>query len=275
MLLEFLSGVTGVFVVVYDGQHGLKFTLGRAKHVVGPGVHFKWPIFQKIRVEETKHTTLDLEPQVVQLADDLVYEVDAKMLYQITNLHKSLIEVDDLVTAMQNRVVLAIQRVVSAQTRDTITHTDAMVATILEDLVRMEEQWGVRILQLGFSNLSPSPATLEITQLDLLARERHALFTELTTSGTPDDVAVALVTGAVVATHPTVREPGLLDERRALDAARRAAEAEHEQRLRDEQRRARERRESGKARSGGEVVDGKQDADPLEGDEERPGETRS
>jgi hypothetical protein len=49
---------------------------------------------------------------------------------------------------------------------------------------------------------------------------------------------------------------------------------EREQRQRDEQRRERERSESGKARSGGEVVDGKQDADPLEGDEDRPGTKR-
>ena len=44
MFLQILQFVTGIFVVVYDGQHALKFTLGRAKNVVGPGVHFKWPI---------------------------------------------------------------------------------------------------------------------------------------------------------------------------------------------------------------------------------------
>ena len=35
-MLEILQFVTGVFVVVYDGQHALKFTLGRAGAVVGP-----------------------------------------------------------------------------------------------------------------------------------------------------------------------------------------------------------------------------------------------
>ena len=37
MLLEFLQAVTGIFVVIYDGQHGLKFTLGRAGSVYPPG----------------------------------------------------------------------------------------------------------------------------------------------------------------------------------------------------------------------------------------------
>ena len=72
----------------------------------------------------------------------------------------------------------------------------------------IEQQWGVRVLQLGFSNISPSPATLEITQLELLARERLALFDELLASGMSEPGAVALITGAVVATHPPDADPG-------------------------------------------------------------------
>ncbi|MEO0651238.1 MAG: SPFH domain-containing protein [Planctomycetota bacterium] len=225
MFLETLQAITGVFVVVYDGQHALKFTLGRAKGVVGPGIHWKWPIIQRFQTEDTKHTTLDLEPQVIQLADDLVFEVDAKVLYQIVDLRKAIIEVDELVTGLQNRVVLAIQRILSAQDRESVRDTDAMIAAIREELEPVEHQWGVKLLQLGFSNLSPSPATLEITQLDLLARERQTLFGELIDSGLPADAAVALVTGAVVATHPSRPIEGLADERRALDAQSRAIEA--------------------------------------------------
>jgi regulator of protease activity HflC (stomatin/prohibitin superfamily) len=233
MFLEFLESVTGVFVVVYDGQHALKFTLGRAQGVVGPGVHFKVPIIQKFAVRETKHTTLDLEPQVIQLNDDLVYEVDAKVMYQIVDLRKALIEIDDLVTGLQNRVVMAVQKVIQAQTRETIRDTEAMVDAILETLRPVEEQWGVRVRQFGFSNLSPSPSSLEITQLDLLARERLSLYSELRAEGVGAEAAVALVTGAVVATHAEVTQESLTAARReerrigeALDERIEAAEAE-------------------------------------------------
>lgn len=236
MLLELLQSITGVFVVVYDGQHGLKFTLGRARGVVGPGVHWKWPIVQRFQVEETKHTTLDLEPQVIQLADDLVYEVDAKVLYQIIDLRKAVIEIDDLVTGLQNRVVLAIQRIMSAQSRDSVRDTDTIIAAIRRELEPVEDQWGVKILQLGFSNLSPSPATLEITQLDLLARERRELYGRLVEGGVPDDAAVALVTGAVVTTHPARPLPGLAEERRALEQVERGLEQEESERERAERR---------------------------------------
>ena len=206
-MLEILQAITGVFVVVYDGQHALKFTLGRAGPVVGPGVHWKWPIVQKFKVKETKHTTLDLEPQVIQLADDLVYEVDCKLLYQIVNLRKALIEIDDLVTGLRNRVVLAVQRVVGARTRETIRDTRGMVDAIVADLSGVEEQWGVRLLLFGFSNISPSTTTLEITQLELLALEKLSLYDRFRGRGMSEEASVALVSGAVVAVHPPETGP--------------------------------------------------------------------
>lgn len=216
-MLAFLEAVTGVFVVVYDGQHGLRFTLGRAQSVVPPGVHFKLPIIQKIEVEDTRHTTLDLEPQVIQLKDDLVYEVDCKVLYQIVDLRRAMIEVDDLVTGMQNRVVIAIQQVVQEQDRESVKDTAAMSQAIRERLADLEEQWGVRILQLGFANISPSPTTLEITQLELLAREKLQLFETFQSHGLAEDSSVALISGAVVALGQEERTP-LAPERRQREA---------------------------------------------------------
>jgi regulator of protease activity HflC (stomatin/prohibitin superfamily) len=217
-MLDFVGAITGTFVVVYDGQHSLKFTLGRAGDVVGPGVHWKWPIIQKYVTEETKHTTLDLEPQVIQLSDELVYEVDCKVMYQIVDLRKAKIEIDDLVTGLKNRVVLAIQNVLRRRDRKTIRESDAMVREILGALAPVEEQWGVQILQLGFSNLSPSPTTLEITQLELLANEKLALYQRLRAEGLSDGAAVALIAGAVVALQPDAASPTRAQELRDAKA---------------------------------------------------------
>jgi len=218
MSLDIFGALTGLFVIVYDGQHALRYTLGRAGSVVGPGIHFKWPLFQTFKVEETKHTTLDLEPQVIQLDDNLVYEVDCKVVYQIVNLRKALIEVDDLVTGLQNRVVITVQKIVAHQTRDTVTDVDGMCTAIRDELRSVEDQWGVRILEFGFSNISPSPTTLEITQLELLTREKLALFRRLKQEGLADEAAVALVSGAVVSVHPDQNAPSRRDEV-ASDAA--------------------------------------------------------
>lgn len=205
MFLEILQAITGVFVVVYDGQHALKFTLGRAQGVVGPGVHFKMPIIQRFRVVETKDTTIDLEPQIIQLQDDLVYEVGAKAVYQITNLRKALIEIDNLVTGLKNRLVLSVQRVVRSQDRTSIRDMKPMIAAVYEDLRIIEEEWGVHFHEFGFSTFSPTPETLEITQLRNLAEEKLQLYQRFRAeSGLSEEAAVALISGAVIAMRGNV-----------------------------------------------------------------------
>jgi regulator of protease activity HflC (stomatin/prohibitin superfamily) len=199
-MLEFLQMVTGIFVVVYDGQHALKFHLGRAVGVVGPGVHFKIPIVQRFQVEPTKDTTLDLEPQVIQLSDELVYEVGAKVVYQIVDLRKAVIEVDKLVDGLKNRLVIIIQNVVKAQDRYTIRDMARMVDDVKQALRPVEQQWGVKVHEFGFSTFSPTPETLEITQLRKLANEKLALYREFhDEQHLSEEAAVSLISGAVMA----------------------------------------------------------------------------
>lgn len=199
-MLEFLQAMTGVFVVVYDGQHALKFHLGRAKCVVGPGVHFKIPIIQRFQVEPTKDTTLDLEPQVVQLSDELVYEVGAKVVYQIVDLLKAVVEVDNLVEGLKNRLVIIVQNVVKAQDRQTIREMARMVDEVKQALRPIEQQWGVKVHEFGFSTFSPTPETLEITQLHKLANEKLTLYHQFRDEqNLSEEAAVSLISGAVMA----------------------------------------------------------------------------
>jgi hypothetical protein len=202
MFLEILQFFTGIFVVVYDGQHALKFTLGRAGNVVGPGVHWKWPIVQRYRVVDTKDTTIELEPQTIQLQDDLVYEIGARAVYQVVNLRKALIEVDNLVIGLKNRIVLSVQRVVKAQDRQSIRDLPRMIAAVKEELRPVEQQWGVKFHEFGFSTISPTPETLEITQLRKLAQEKLILYQQFRReAGLSEEAAVALISGAVMAVH--------------------------------------------------------------------------
>jgi regulator of protease activity HflC (stomatin/prohibitin superfamily) len=202
MFLEVLQFFTGIFVVVYDGQHALKFTLGRAGTVVGPGVHWKWPIIQRYRVVDTKDTTIELETQTIQLQDDLVYEIGARAVYQVVNLRKALIEVDNLVIGLKNRIVLSVQRVVKAQDRQSIRDLPRMIAAVKEELRPVEQQWGVKFHEFGFSTISPTPETLEITQLRKLAQEKLILYQQFRReAGLSEEAAVALISGAVMAVH--------------------------------------------------------------------------
>ena len=76
-----------------------------------------------------------------------------------------------------------------------------------------------------------TPATLEITQLELLAREKLKLYDELNVAGLSEEACVALISGAVVTVQPD--DPGLHSKRKkrleeaAIDALEQEME-EHE-----------------------------------------------
>jgi regulator of protease activity HflC (stomatin/prohibitin superfamily) len=229
-MLELLQALTGVFVVVYDGQHALKFHLGRAQCVVGPGVHFKIPIVERFQVEPTKDTTLDLQPQVIQLSDELVFEVGAKVVYQIVDLRKAVVEVDNLVEGLKNRLVIIVQNVVKAQDRHTIRDMARMVDEVKQALRPVEEQWGIKVHDFGFSTFSPTPETLEITQLQKLANEKLALYRQFhDEQKLSAEAAVSLISGAVMAlpAHrvrvPAQAPPGVAAARAAEDSAAKSA----------------------------------------------------
>jgi hypothetical protein len=99
--------------------------------------------------------------------------------------------------------VLAVQRVVKVQDRESIRNLKTMVAQVIEELGPVEDQWGVQIHEFGFSTFSPTPETLEITQLRKLAEEKLSLYQEFHKEGLGVEAAVALISGSVVALRPS------------------------------------------------------------------------
>ena len=79
-----------------------------------------------------------------------------------------------------------------------------MVEAVKQELAPVERQWGIKVHEFGFSTLSPTPETLEITQLRKLAEEKLALYRQLRSDGgLGETAAVALISGSVVALRPS------------------------------------------------------------------------
>jgi hypothetical protein len=104
------------------------------------------------------------------------------------------------VEGLKNRVSIAVQQALKMHDRTTIRDIPALIAEVQAALVPIVAQWGVNVVEFGFSNISPSQATLEVTQMSLLAAEKQRLFRRFVDEdGLRPDEAVALISGAVVA----------------------------------------------------------------------------
>lgn len=202
MLTEALQFFTGAFVVVVEGQHAVRFTLGKAGEVVGPGLHWKWPVVQKFVVKCTRDTTLSINAQIVQVAEDLVYQFSASVIYKITDLRRAVVEIDDVSAGLTNMIAMAVQRALRKRGRGDVMNVEAISNDVQAETAQLADHWGVKIIQFGFRDLAPTTTTSGVLQARLLGAERANVYNELVKRGLPRDVAVALISGAAIVVEP-------------------------------------------------------------------------
>lgn len=203
MFTDILQFLTGAFVVVTEGQHAVRFTLGKAGEVVGPGLHWKWPVVQKFVVKCTRDTTLSINAQLVQVAEDLVYQFSASVIYKITDLRRAVVEIDDVSAGLSNMIAMAVQRALRKRGRGDVMNVEAISKDVQAETAELADHWGVKIIAFGFRDLAPTTATSGVLQARLLGSERATVYDELMKRGLPRDVAVALISGAAVVVEPT------------------------------------------------------------------------
>jgi regulator of protease activity HflC (stomatin/prohibitin superfamily) len=236
---------------VESGSTGLKFSFGRVAGEAGPGFHLLIPFLQVIRSVPTRARTLDLPAQQVTTLDGLVYRVDATLVYRVVDVHRALVEIDDLQRGMLQVLGLAVQEVLRSRGRAELYASDALDGDLSDLMARQLEPWGVQVERAGFPTIHPSDETTRVTQLDALGRERAGVLGDLRGAGVGLRSGLVLLgmAGRVVPrTHvlaareraERTRRRRTVLERRAADEARRRRETAGP--LARAARRARERR---------------------------------
>ncbi|MEL6431009.1 MAG: SPFH domain-containing protein [Planctomycetota bacterium] len=169
-----MAVVKATNVTVRSGMTGLKFTLGRVspRPPLGPGLHFLVPFVQRVRQVPTRSRTLDLPAQRVATHEGYVYVADANLVFRITDVERALIQVDDLLSAMERMLTLGVQEVLREATFQEIKALEGLDEALHANLEEKLEPWGVTVERVGFPSISPSKRTVRITQLQEGVLER-------------------------------------------------------------------------------------------------------
>lgn len=210
---------------VDTGQTGLRFTLGRVSKILDPGFHFMIPFVQRARIVPTRSRTLELEDQRIVTREQLVFVVQANVVWRIVDVEKALIEIDDLVEGMRQLLAISVQEVLRGVARADLRtggDLDRQLAEVMEEPLAA---WGVSVESAGFQSIAPSKRTVRVTQLERRVDARHEAYRALRELGLESDAGSGLV--------GTRQMP----RRRALRAARRDRAARRKQRLTIQRRR--------------------------------------
>ena len=192
ILIAVFSLVKATGVTVKSGHTGLLFSFGRAKREIPPGFRLLIPFLQIVRTLPTRQRTLDLPAQRVTTLDGLVYLVDANIVFRVVDVRKALIEIDDLLKGMRQVLVLSVQEVLRNTERDSLRVPEKMDKALEDAMAILLEPWGVELINAGFTSITPSPATLQLVQLDVRVNTRARSLDQLNLH-VPEGLALPLL----------------------------------------------------------------------------------
>lgn len=170
-------GVVGLMgTLIETGKRGVLYHFGRAKRVLEPGFHFLIPGLQKVKKVHMRDRTLDLFAQRVTSQDGVVYRVDSSLLFRICNPILASVNIDDLKKGCETILALRIQKVLKEKTWLEMQQKEILEEEILKEVSTPLFEWGVEVIRVGFTSISPSPASLPLTQLRLRVQQKQQLF---------------------------------------------------------------------------------------------------
>ncbi|MEZ5979450.1 MAG: SPFH domain-containing protein [Planctomycetota bacterium] len=178
---------------IQSGTTGLLYSFGRVKKRLEPGFHVLIPFVQIARVVPTRSRTLDLEDQRVVTSEGLVFLCRANVVFRVAEIEKALVEVDDLVRAMRQRLALSVQELLRGARRQEFVRSEELDERLAAEMSKYLVDWGVVVESAGFQSIAPSPRTIRVTQLRERVAARVAGASALRRMGLDERVALGLV----------------------------------------------------------------------------------
>jgi regulator of protease activity HflC (stomatin/prohibitin superfamily) len=185
ILLAVLAFVLFVFIaksvkIVNPYQKGLKEQLGKYKETVEPGLRLIIPFMQTLRPVDMREQVVDVPPQEVITADNVVVSVDAVIYYEPTEPQKLVYNVANFMMAVTKLAQTNLRNVVGdMQLDEALTSRDKINLELREILDDATDKWGVRVGRVEIQRIDPPPDVMHSMHEQMKAeRTRRAVVTQ-------------------------------------------------------------------------------------------------
>jgi regulator of protease activity HflC (stomatin/prohibitin superfamily) len=171
MILVIIGYSVGSTRIITQGNQALVERLGKYQRTLDPGLKFIIPFIDRIAVEETtRERVLDIAPQPAITKDNVSVEVNGVVYWRVLDLERAYYEVEDVEDAIGNLVVTTLRSAIGRQELDeTYSSRDEINKTLLEELDKATETWGVKVLRVEVQDI-----TLPKSIMESLEKERAA-----------------------------------------------------------------------------------------------------
>src|SRR6478752_1970478 len=162
--------------VVRQYERGVVFRLGRLRGVREPGMRFMIPLVEKMKKVSVRTVTMPVQSQQIITRDNVSIGVAAVAYYRRVDPVRSIVEIEDVQSAINQIAQTTVRNVVGQSTLDQVlSETETLNQAIKDSLDATTEKWGVvaQIVELKDIEL-PQPMQRAMARQAEAEREKRA-----------------------------------------------------------------------------------------------------
>ncbi|MGI9029663.1 MAG: SPFH domain-containing protein [Ilumatobacteraceae bacterium] len=175
-----IAFLIGAVKIVRPYQRGLVERLGRYKATRDPGFNLIMPFVERMQLVDMREQVVDVPPQEVITADNVVVSVDAVVYYEATDPQRLIYNVADFFTAITKLAQTNLRNLIGDLELDkALTSRDTINLQLREVLDDATDKWGVRVVRVEIQRIDPPPEVVSAMHAQMRAeRDRRATVTE-------------------------------------------------------------------------------------------------
>lgn len=175
-----LATLAAAVKIVRPYQRGLIERLGKYKTTKDPGLTLIVPFIETMQLIDMREQVVDVPPQEVITADNVVVSVDAVVYYEATDPQRLVYNVADFFTAITKLAQTNLRNVIGDLELDkALTSRDQINTQLREVLDDATDKWGVRVVRVEIQRIDPPPEVVSAMHAQMRAeRDRRATVTE-------------------------------------------------------------------------------------------------
>ena len=195
LFLIILFVVYNLVLVVHVREVCVIERLGKFRAVLDAGLHFLIPFVDRVAYRhETREQCLTIPHQSCISRDNIQVDVDGLLYIKVMDPYKASYGIEDYLIAAVNLAQTTVRSEVGKLTLGgTFSEREALNETIVSEIDRASEPWGIKVLRYEVMNITPSPSVIDTLEKQMEAERRKRA--EITLANAERDSTIALSQG--------------------------------------------------------------------------------
>lgn len=175
VVLAAIGYTAGSAKIIRQGDQAIVERLGKYKRTLKPGLNFILPLLDTIVCEYTAgEQYTDVEPTEAITKDGSPVNVDAVVYWRVIDLKVAYYDVEDVEGAIKTLVLTNLRSAIGQmELSKTFSSREEINRTMLLELDKVTETWGVKVTRVEVKSITPTPKILEALELESAARSKR------------------------------------------------------------------------------------------------------